>query len=86
VDEQLVSDTRLVMKLVSLGHAARNNAKVKVRQPMARVALHLRSDAEAAAAERLREPLLTSFNCKSLERLQDAADVAQVSLTCIHNS
>ena len=36
VDEQLMSDTRLVMKLVSLGHAARNNAKVKVRQPLAR--------------------------------------------------
>jgi isoleucyl-tRNA synthetase len=80
VDEQLVSDTRLVMKLVSLGHAARNNAKVKVRQPLAKVAVHLRSDAEAAAAERLREPLLDELNCKSLERLQDAADVAQVSL------
>ena len=39
VDEQLVSDTRLVMKLVSLGHAARNTANVKVRQPLAKVAV-----------------------------------------------
>jgi len=80
IDEQLVSDTRLVMKLVSLGHAARNNAKVKVRQPLARVAVHLKSDAEAAAIGRLREPLLDELNVKSLEHLRDAADVAQVSL------
>jgi isoleucyl-tRNA synthetase len=80
VDEQLVSDTRLVMKLVSLGHAARNNAKVKVRQPLAKVAVAFRSNEEAAAVERLREPLLDELNVKGFERLQDAADVAQVSL------
>jgi len=80
VDEQLVSDTRLVMKLVSLGHAARNNAKVKVRQPLAQVAVRVKTDAEAAALERLREPLLDELNVKSFERLQDATDVAQVSL------
>ncbi len=80
VDEQLVSDTRLVMKLVSLGHAARNNAKVKVRQPLAKVAVTFKSNEEAAAVERLREPLLDELNVKGFERLQDAADVAQVSL------
>jgi isoleucyl-tRNA synthetase len=80
IDEQLMSDTRLVMKLVSLGHAARNSAHVKVRQPLVQVAVHLKSDAEAAAIERLREPLLDELNVKSLERLQDATDVAQVSL------
>jgi isoleucyl-tRNA synthetase len=80
IDEQLVSDTRLVMKLVSLGHAARNNAKVKVRQPLAKVAVTFKSNEEAAAVERLREPLLDELNVKGFERLQDAADVAQVSL------
>jgi isoleucyl-tRNA synthetase len=80
VDEQLMSDTRLVMKLVSLGHAARNSARVKVRQPLAKVAVHVKFDEEAAAIERLREPLLVELNVKAFERLQDAADVAQVSL------
>jgi len=80
VDEQLVSDTRLVMKLVSLGHAARNSARVKVRQPLGKVAVHFKSDAEAAAIERLREPLLDELNVKAFERLQDATDVAQVSV------
>jgi isoleucyl-tRNA synthetase len=81
VDEQLVSDTRLVMKLVSLGHAARNSARVKVRQPLGKVAVHFKTDEEAAAVERLREPLLDELNVKSFERLQAATDVAQVSLT-----
>jgi len=80
VDEQLMSDTRLVQKLVSLGHAARNSARIKVRQPLGKVALHVRSDAETAAVERLRELLLDELNCKSLELLQDVTDVAQVSL------
>ena len=64
VDEQLVSDTRLVMKLVSLGHAARNSARVKVRQPLGKVAVHVKTDEEAAAIERLREPLLDELNVK----------------------
>ncbi len=80
VDEQLMSDTRLVMKLVSLGHAARNLARVKVRQPLARVAVNLRSEAEAAAVERLREPLLDELNVKTFEFLKEVTDVAQVSL------
>ena len=80
IDGQLESDTQLVMKLVSLGHAARNSAHVKVRQPLAKVAVHLKSDAEAAAIERLHEPLLDELNVKSFEFLRDATDVAQVSL------
>jgi isoleucyl-tRNA synthetase len=83
IDEQLMSDTRLVMRLVSLGHAARNSAHVKVRQPLAKVAVHLKSDVEAAAIERLCEPLLDELNVKSLEQLQDATDVAQVSLNLL---
>ncbi len=80
VDEQLMSDTRLVKKLVSLGHAARNTARVKVRQPLAKVAVKVKSDEEAAAIERLREPLLDELNVKALERLQAATEVAEVSL------
>jgi isoleucyl-tRNA synthetase len=79
VDEQLVSDTRLVMKLVSLGHAARNNARIEVRQPLARVAVGVKSEGEVAAVERLRESLLDELNVKAFE-FKGATDVAQVSL------
>jgi len=79
VDEQLVSDTRLVMKLVSLGHAARNNARIEVRQPLAMVAVGVKSEGEVAAVERLRESLLDELNVKAFE-FKGATDVAQVSL------
>ena len=34
LDDDLVADMNLVMKLVSLGHAARNSSRIKVRQPL----------------------------------------------------
>src|SRR6185503_15129835 len=35
IDQTLLDEMRLVMRLVKLGHAARNSAQVKVRQPLA---------------------------------------------------
>ena len=34
LNDELVADMNLVMKLVSLGHAARNKSQIKVRQPL----------------------------------------------------
>ena len=46
IDEELISDTRLLMRLVSLGHSARNRAGIKVRQPLEECAVKLRSPEE----------------------------------------
>ena len=35
IDQQLMDNMRLAQRLVSLGHAARNTANLKVRQPLA---------------------------------------------------
>jgi isoleucyl-tRNA synthetase len=37
IDEQLSADMALAQKVTSLGHAARQNANLKVRQPLAQV-------------------------------------------------
>ena len=47
IDDALNREMDLVMKLASLGHAARNKANRKVRQPLAEVAFAVGSAEEA---------------------------------------
>ena len=51
IDESLNTDMALVMKMVSLGHSARQKANRKVRQPLAEVAFSLRNAEEKKAIE-----------------------------------
>lgn len=66
VDERLAEDMRLVMRVVSLGRAARSKAGVKIRQPLSTVYVKLRAPAEAKALSRLRALVLDELNVKDL--------------------
>jgi len=66
VDERLAEDMRLVMRVVSLGRAARSKAGIKVRQPLSTLYVKLRAPVEAEALSRLRAVLLDELNVKSL--------------------
>ncbi|MBI2861535.1 MAG: isoleucine--tRNA ligase, partial [Chloroflexi bacterium] len=57
-----------------LGRAARNKARVKVRQPLAEVLVCARSPKERAALERWSQQLLEELNVKAL-RFLDSADI-----------
>ncbi|MBN1965193.1 MAG: isoleucine--tRNA ligase, partial [Anaerolineae bacterium] len=46
IDQKAMDDMRLAQKLVSLGHAARNSANLKVRQPLAEAVFVVRYDVE----------------------------------------
>ncbi len=75
VDEELVADTRLVQRVVSLGHAARNRAGIKVRQPLARVVVRPRHEAEVDSLRRLSDQILDELNVKTLNFVAEAAEV-----------
>ncbi|MBM4463989.1 MAG: isoleucine--tRNA ligase [Chloroflexi bacterium] len=75
IDEQLVEDTRLVMRLVSLGHGARNQAGIKLRQPLAQALFKVRSESEAESLHRLADQVLDELNVKGLVLLEDAGQV-----------
>jgi len=66
IDESLMLDTRLVMRVASLGHAARNKAQIKVRQPLAAAVVQTRTPAEQAALKALAEQLEEELNVKEL--------------------
>jgi isoleucyl-tRNA synthetase len=75
IDESLNSDMNLVMKLVSLGHSARQKANRKVRQPLAEVAFSLGNANERKAVETYYDLFTDELNVKHV-RLLDAATEA----------
>ncbi len=75
IDEQLAEDTRLVMRLVSLGHGARNRVGIKLRQPLAQALFKVRSESEAESLFRLTDQVLDELNVKELIILEDVGQV-----------
>jgi isoleucyl-tRNA synthetase len=69
VDQRLADETRLVMRAVSLGRAARSKAGIKVRQPLQRATAFVTTPAQAAGLLRLQAQVLEELNVKELEVL-----------------
>ncbi len=67
IDKQLAADTRLVMKISSLGRAARSQAGIKVRQPLAQVVVSVAGSNEQRSLERMKPQILEELNVKDLE-------------------
>lgn len=73
IDESLMGNMRLAQKLVSLGHAARNSANLKVRQPLAEAVFVVRYSAEQDVVRALAPTIAEELNVKSV-RLVDTAE------------
>jgi isoleucyl-tRNA synthetase len=80
IDEQLSEDMVLVQKVTRLGHAARQNANLKVRQPLAQVIVRTRSEEEDASLQRLKDLLLSELNVKELASTHASADLVDVEV------
>lgn len=80
IDEKLNQHMTLVMKLASLGHAARNKSAIKVRQPLAEAAFSLGNAEERAAIEQYGDLLMDELNVKKVSSLHKAADAVDYSL------
>ena len=75
IDEQLTNETHLVMRVVSLGRAAREKAQIRVRQPLNALYVHVPTEAEEDALQRLKEQVLEELNIKRLELLAEDSDM-----------
>jgi isoleucyl-tRNA synthetase len=75
IDETLNREMDAVMKLVSLGHAARQKASLKVRQPLAEAAFFVGNADERHAIETYAELIKGELNVKAV-RLLDASSEA----------
>jgi isoleucyl-tRNA synthetase len=80
IDEQLSIDMDVVQRVTSLGHAARQLANLKVRQPLAQVVVRTRSNEERAGLMRLKQFVLDELNVKTLDFTDAAGDLVDVSV------
>ncbi|MBI4318672.1 MAG: isoleucine--tRNA ligase [Chloroflexi bacterium] len=80
VDKKLIEDTALVMKIVSLGRAARSKAAIKVRQPLAKVLVRARNDAVREALVRLEPQILDELNVKQMSFVDDDGQVMSYTI------
>jgi len=80
IDQRLMDETRLVMRLVSLGRAARSKAGIKVRQPLARVVVKPHYPVEAEGLRRLEAQLLDELNVKTLAVAETEAQLGGLAV------
>ena len=75
INMDLIRDMRVAERLVSLGRAARENANLRVRQPLASAQFATREDSEAEAVRKLSGIIQSELNVKSVKVLEGAGDV-----------
>ena len=80
IDETLNRQMAVVMKLASLGHAARNKSNVKVRQPLSEVAFAVGSADELDVVVQFREILEDELNVKQVRALGGSEEAVEYSL------
>jgi isoleucyl-tRNA synthetase len=71
IDKHLAADIRLVMRVSSLGRAARSEAGIKVRQPLARLLVKVRPGRQKDALKHLASQVLEEVNVKELDIVDD---------------
>ena len=80
IDKELSEGMRLAMRVSSLGRAARSKAKIRVRQPLAKVLVKPRSSTESEALSKLASHVIDELNVKEVVTLQDEGDVVEFTI------
>jgi isoleucyl-tRNA synthetase len=73
IDEDLSQDMEALLRLVSLGSAARNVLKIKVRQPLAEMKVQPGSERDRRAVERFADQIKEELNVKEVTLHDPAA-------------
>jgi isoleucyl-tRNA synthetase len=79
IDRELDFDMAVARRTVALGHSARNQAKIKVRQPL-REAVVVADDREQAAIARLEDLVLDELNVKQVSYVSEAEELGEYEL------
>ncbi|MBT9162649.1 MAG: Isoleucine--tRNA ligase [Dehalococcoidia bacterium] len=75
IDAGLSVDTQLVMKVAHIGRSARSKAGIKVRQPLSKAVVKVKTKAEGEGLRRLEHQILDELNVKALMVITDEAEL-----------
>ena len=80
IDMPLNKAMNTVLKLVSLGHAARNKANIKVRQPLAEVAFAVGTSEDQEIVLEYKDLLTDELNVKNVRLMGGASEVVTYTI------
>ena len=83
IDPSLVADMQLVQKLASLGHAARDQAGIKVRQPLSEASFSVGKGDEIRVIEQYAKLLADELNVKQVRSLATAGEAVSYSIKAL---
>lgn len=78
-DEELERRMSLVRSIVSTGHSLRNDAKVKVRQPLSRLILVPHSEQQVEQVNKMLELIQEELNIKKIDFAEDSESLMSKS-------
>lgn len=79
-NDGLIEEFDVIQRLVSLGRAAREQSKVRVRQPLSRLLVRVPTDAAADAARKHSAQILEELNVRELEFIARDAELVTYRL------
>lgn len=82
-DQALMDEIQLVMRVVGLGRSARNQAGIKVRQPLSRVLIKVREEAEKRGLERHADQVLDELNVKAMDLVDRPTDLVEYQVSAV---
>jgi isoleucyl-tRNA synthetase len=74
IDDQLVKDMQVTMRVVSLGRAARKTSGMRVRQPLGEVWVRVANPGEVGGVQRFESEVRDELNIKSVRYLDASTD------------
>ena len=80
IDERLSTATRMAMRLSSLGRSARSKAGIKVRQPLARALVIMRTSDETDLLPQVEAQVRDELNVKEVALVEDAGSVVSFEI------
>ncbi|HSW58369.1 MAG TPA: isoleucine--tRNA ligase [Dehalococcoidales bacterium] len=83
IDVQLSVATRMAIKVSSLGRAARSGANVKVRQPLSKLVVVLKSRTERESLNQLKSQIVEELNVKDIECIDDHEALQKLGYACM---
>jgi isoleucyl-tRNA synthetase len=80
IDTSLSRDMNAVLEVVGAGHAARQEAAIKVRQPLPALLIHTQEPTMLESVLRLQDQVLEELNVKSLEPMENPEEYVSYTI------
>lgn len=81
LDDQLVFEMDVVQSIVGLGRSAREESKVRVRQPLSRILVSVRDTVTQEAVIKHQQQILEELNIKAVEFIDSDADLVSYNVS-----